>query len=243
MGGRGIEAKFKQNDKPMEFEDTPSSGFTYNGDGKKQEEFFKKFSNFDDLINEMSREEKDEFDDIWVPGAFMHGEGYKDWNDMDRWAQRAIEVYDKFLDKSVLTKGVVVARLATGELLFGKGKSFGTFDEFKAMEGKVIISTGNMSTGAAKEGLTIGSTLSTKPTSSWGRPKSVEYKITIPSGSKGAGMWIGDYRINSGFGNDQREFMMNRDIRLRVGKTRYDSRRDVYVVEMTYEGRLPHRYK
>ena len=72
-----------------------------------------------------------------------------------------------------------------------------------------------MSFGAASQGLTIGDS-----------SKKVEYKLRIPPGSKGAGMWIGDKRIN-GWGAEQREFMSNRDSVFKVGKTTYDKRRGV----------------
>lgn len=236
-----------KNEKYKEFEDMPGGTHHYSGNGSEQIEFFKKNSNSDELISKMSNDEIRQFDRVWVPGEFMSGEGYKDWNNMSNWAKNAIKVYDKYLDQSYLDKGIVVARLATAELLLGKGNKFPTsIEQLRALEGQVIISRGNMSTGAAKHGLTIGAPLTTNPKGDYEmrRGKSVEYKIHIPGGnnSKGAGMWIGDRRVNSGFGAEQREFMMNRDIRLRVGKTRYDSKRDVYVVDLTYDGRREHRY-
>lgn len=258
MGGRGSLSKFmdmtneerKQerknlNDKLKEFDELPSDTHHYDGSGQEQVDFFDKYSNYNELINKMTDSEKSEFDDIWVPGDFMFGEGYKNWNEMGSWAKRAIKVYDKYLDQSVLKRGVVVTRLASAELLLGKGNKFPTsIDELKALEGKIVVSTGNMSTAAAKQGLTIGSPLTTHPSGIYenSRGKSMEYRIHIPSGTKGAGMWIGDKRINSYFGRRQREFMTNRDIRLRVGKTRYDASRDVYVTDLIYAGRLDHRY-
>ena len=230
------------------FDDTPYDWGHYLGSGKAQEEFFKNNSNNEEILDEIysNYHDQSQFNSVWVPGDFMHGEGYKDWDDMADWAKEAIKVYDKYLDRTVLNKGLVVNRLATAELILGKGNKFpSSLEQLQALRGKVVVSLGNLSTGVAKEGLTIGSPLTTNPKISWEKSsaKSIEYKIKIPKGSKGAGLWIGDGRVNSHFNNEQREFMMNRDIRLRVGRTKYDSKRDVYVVEMTYVGRIPHRYK
>ena len=251
MGGRGSksgmtgitseerkeESKIKNNP-PKEFDDLPSGGFEYHGSGEEQDKFFRENSNFDQLINMMSDSDRSMFNDIWVPGHFMGGQQYKGFENMSSIEKKATRVYDKYLDQSILNKGVIVNRLATAELVLGAGHRLGSLEDFRAMEGKTVISMGNMSTGAAKQGLTIGSSIST--TRSWG--KSVEYKIHIPSGSKGAGMWIGDRRVNRGFGRDQREFIMNRDIRLKVGKTTYDAKRDCYIVNLTFDGRIPHNY-
>ena len=137
------------------------------------------------------------------------------------------------LDRSVMTKGVAVVRRATPELLLGAGAGRPTLEQLQAMEGRTITSKGNMSTGAAKQGLTI---------SSVGTHKPCEYRIHIPAGSKGAGMWIGDARINPGWGAKQREFMTNRDISLKVGKTTYDKKRNVFITDVYFVGRLAHDY-
>jgi len=228
-----------KNEKPMEFEDEPQTSYIYKGDGQAQADFFSENSNFNELIESMSAREQLDFSDVWVPGYFMFGDQYRGFENMRYDLQRATRTFDKYLDQSVLRRSVVVHRLATAELVLGAGNKVGTLEELQAMKGKTVISIGNMSTGAGKHGLGIGSTTSTKGGYS---TKSCEYRITIPGGSKGAGMWIGDKRINSSFGRAQREFMMNRDIRLTVGNTTYDSKRDCYVVELTYAGRLPHNY-
>lgn len=54
-------------------------------------------------------------------------------------------------------------------------------------------------------------------------------------------MHYGDQRINA-WGNQQREFMTNRDIVLRVGKTTFDNDSGKYVVDLYYEGRVAHDY-
>ena len=229
-----------KNESAREFGDLPRSGFSYHGDGQEQVDFFNAHSNYNELIEAMPQRDRDKFDDVWVPGTFMGGAQYQGFENMSPSLQSATRTFDKWLDRSVVDRSFVVNRLATAELVLGAGNTTGTLAQFQAMKGQTVISIGNLSTGVAKQGLTIGSTLSTK-SGGW-RTKSVEYKITIPGGSKGAGMWIGDSRINSGFGRDQREFMMNRDIRLKVGNTTHDKVRDVYVVELTYAGRLPHNY-
>ena len=227
------------NEKATEFSDRARGGFSYEGDGSKQVEFFDKNSNYNELIEKMSYRERQAFNDKWVPGEFMRGQQYGGFENMSRSDQEATRIYDKILDQSVINKGFVTYRLSTAELVLGAGAKTGSLDDFKAMKGKVVISQGNMSTGVAREGLTIGARTST---SGSGYTKSVEYKIKIPGGMKGAGMWIGDSRINSHFGTRQREFMTNRDVRYKVGNTRYDATRDVFVVELTYAGRLPHNY-
>ena len=102
------------------------------------------------------------------------------------------------------------------------------------MKGKVVYSPANLSTGVAKTGLTIGAA-SEKP---------IEYRIHIPAGSKGAGMWIGDDRIN-GWGGRQREFMTNRDSLYVIGDSK-DGKdykdRDVTYVDLYYIGRTKHKY-
>ena len=111
--------------------------------------------------------------------------------------QQLTRVYDKYLDQSVINAGVEVRRLGSAELLLGSGRSLArSIEELKALEGRDIFAKGSMSFGAAAEGLYIGGD----------SRKNVEYKLRIPGGSKGAGMWIGDSRIN-GWGPEQREFL------------------------------------
>lgn len=224
---------------PQEFNDVSryslgdrdmSAQFEYNGDGSKQIEFFKKYSNAYDLIQKMSSAEKNAFL-RWAEGRFMHGEGYLDWDQMPRRHQEWTKVYDKILDKATLSRGVMVTRDTTAEILFGKGKLTGTLDEFKAMEGRTIFSKGSMSTGAAKTGLGIGSSSG----------KQVRLRIHIPEGSKGAGMWIGDRRIH-GWGARQLEFMTNRDSYFKVGKTTFDKSSGMYEVHVTWIGHGEHDY-
>lgn len=209
---------------------TPHDGFHYEGDGHHQVEWFKNNSNVEDVIRSMSSTERDSIEDYWAPGHFMSGQQYRGWDNMRELDKRLTQTYDDILDRSELRKGVTVVRRTDAQLLFGAGHYRATLAELQAMEGKTIISHGNMSCGAAAEGLTIGDD-----------SKRIEYRFKIPGGSKGAGMWIGDSRINS-WGPIQREFMMSRDVTFKVGKTRYDSKRDVYVVDMKYDKKLSHDY-
>lgn len=144
--------------------------------------------------------------------------------------QRRTQIYDDILDQSVLNKGVVLTRSSTAELVFGGGHTKASLDDFQAAEGSIITSKGSMSFGAASQGLSIGS---------YG--KTVEYSLKIPGGSKGAGMWVGDTRVN-GWGADQREFMTNRDSVFRVGKTTYNKERRTYSVELEWMGHTAHDY-
>lgn len=215
-----------------EFSDRPSGGWSYEGDGNEASEFFYANSNFDDIIRGMSYEERSAFSDYWAPGHFMYGQQWQGFDNMSREDQNLTRIYDRVLDQARLDEGITLHRLSTAELVLGAGRTrVSSIEELLALKGKQITAAGNMSFGAAKEGLYIG------PSGS----KQIEYKLRIPGGTKGAGMWIGDHRIN-GFGPDQREYMTNRDTSYRIGNTTYDRRRDVYVVELDYVGRRDHDY-
>lgn len=226
------QVEYDRDRKYQEWEDTAAGGWSYDHEGrygKEQEEFFKAHSNVDELIRSMSSDDIWAFKRMWTPGHFMDGQQYRGFDNMTADEQRATRIFDKYLDQATLDRDIVVTRRATAELVMGAGKKRATLEELKAMRGSIVTSKGSMSTGAAKEGLTIGSS------------KNVEYKIHIAAGTKGAGMWIGDNRIN-GWGPEQREYMTNRDSVYAVGRTRYDKKRDVYVVNMYYVGREKHDY-
>ena len=172
----------------------------------------------------------------WARGEFMDGVMYKDWDsmhgrylDIDE-AHRYTKVYDKILDKATLTHGVIVSRDSTAELIFGKGHTTASLDELRAAEGKIVKSDSAMSTGAASTGLSIGDS-----------SKQILYRISIPAGSKGAGMWIADPRIH-GWGRKQLEYMTNRDSVFRVGKTVWDDRLKKYIVQLKWVGHTKHDY-
>lgn len=212
------------------FYDKISGGWTYEGDGHHQISWFKANSNVDDVISATTSDDRAAMRD-WASGHFMGGQQYRGWDALSMTDKEYTQRYDDMLDKSVINKGVSVVRRTTAEFFMGAGVTRASLSDLQALEGKDIVSKANLSTGAAAQGLTIGA-----------HDKHHEIRIKIPAGSKGAGMWIGDSRINPGWKAQQREFMMNRDIVVKVGKTTYDSSRDVYVTEVTYTGRMPHDY-
>lgn len=203
-------------------------GWEYKGSGASTVKWFDNYSNYDELIRSMSEDDRFAFKRIWAPGQFMGvHDGWDALSDKFKGYQR---IFDKYLDRSELRRGVVLSRTSDAQLLLGKGHKLPTLSELQSMEGKVITSKSPMSFAAAKRGLTIGD-----------NSKKVEYKLSIPSGTKGAGMWIGDSRIN-GWGPRQREFMANRDVAIKVGKTTYNPSTGIYTVELKYVGRLKHDY-
>lgn len=218
-GGGGGGAKIAEEEKIesgtyKEFEDVPSGGWTYAGDGEDVAKFFEDNSNVDELITSMDSYTIRAFDDYWAPGHFMSGQQYDGWDGMDKFDQDLTRAMDRVLDRGELKEGIVVRRLSTAELVMGAGKRTATLEELQAMKGRTITSKGAMSTAAAATGLTIGST-----------SKEVEYVIKIPGGerSRGSGMWIGDKRINF-HGTRQREYVVNRDTWFKVGDTKYNKK-------------------
>lgn len=207
-----------------------SAQFEYDGDGKQQISWFKKYSNSYELIRAMSYDEREAFL-RWAEGRFMRGQQYQDFADMDSDRQEWTRIYDKILDKAVMKHGLTVTRDTTAELILGKGKTRATLAELRAMEGKDVFSQGSMSTGVAKTGLGIGSS----------SDKKVRLRIQIPAGAKGAGMWIGDSSIH-GWGARQLEFMTNRESWFRVGKTIFDKKSGMYVVTIKWIGHEKHNY-
>ena len=237
-GGKSILSKTQnqQNNRYKMFADEAKDitgrgwgGFEYTGDGQEQEDWFKKHSNYDELISNMNSDEREAFLD-WARGHFMDGQQYQGWDNMTHYDQEMTKIYDKILDKSVINHGVVVSRDSTAELIFGKGHTTASLDELKAAEGKIVTSAGSMSTGAASTGLSIGDS-----------SKQILYRISIPAGSKGAGMWIADPRIH-GWGRKQLEWMTNRDSVFKVGKTVWDDRLKKYVVQLKWVGHTKHDY-
>ncbi len=217
------------NDEPIR---SPYGGSKeYYGDGQSQYDWFLKNSNFNALIQGMSRIEREAFTDYWTVGHFMDGQQYRGFDNMSKFDQDLTRIYDKILDKATLSRGITVRRLTSAELL--TGNKHATLDELRALEGTNVKSRGNMSCGVGAKGLHIGDL-----------SKDIELNIHIPGGSKGkgAGMWIGDRRVNTEWNRKQREFITNRDTYWQVGKTRYDSSRKVYVVDLYYSGQDRHDY-
>ena len=206
--------------------------WNFRGDGKEAVDFFNANSNYDELIKSMNSKDRIAFQDVWVPGHFMHGQMYNGFENLSYYDKEAVRSYDKILDQSVIREGFTVRRQATAEFLLGKGNAFPrSLEQLRGLKGKTITSIANMSTAAAGRGLGIG--MSDR--------KAIEYVMKFPPNSKGAGMWIGDTRINH-FGVRQREFMTNRDIQFRVGDTKYNPRTRKYEVELIYVGRKEHDY-
>lgn len=226
-----------------EFNDEAADGYAYRGDGAEAEAFFMRTTNVNEIIESMTDEEKALFDK-WTRGAFM-ARGKALWvpfAERTPAIKKATRLIDGVLDRATLTEGIVVTRSGSSLLLgISHPRPVGepdervhSLEEITALKGAVIKATGYMSTGAAKQGLAVSP--------SDVRRKNVEYRFKIPAGSKGAGMWIGDKRINPTWGSRQREFMINRDTKFRVGDARYDAARGVYVVDMEYVGRDEHDY-
>lgn len=169
-----------------------SLGMVYTGDGKDTASFFSKNSNSDELISEIVNIQNDEtlsgYERYafrrWSEGDFMKGQQYKGWDNMTEIEQRQTKMYDNILDKSVLNKGIEVCRNSNAQLVLGKGAKT-DFNAIKAMQGKSVSCPANMSFAAASTGLDITN------------PQPVTYKLKIKGGTKGAGMWIGDTRINA----------------------------------------------
>lgn len=226
-----------------EFEDTTTQTHEYDqDDGYDEQEWFADNSNYDELIETLDVDDRRHFRD-WTRGRFMHGQQYDGFENMNEYDQNCTRTYDKTLDESVTDEGIVLSRRSTAELLGISRLKIPTADELKRMKGKLIVSKANMSTAAAKDGLVIGSDSVNKP---------IEYKIHIPGGAKGAGMWIGDEKIST-WGPKQREYMTNRDTLFIIGDTGtktstvYDwlgnkEKVKVHVVHLYYLGRLPHDY-
>lgn len=228
-GRSGLKRSNNANNKIKVFTDKASSGWEYEGDGQEAIDFFMQNSNFEELISQMDEDERKAFQ-LWAAGNFMSGQQYWGWDAMYNDDKAITQIMDKYLDQATLKQGVEVTRLSTAELILGAGRETATLEELQAMEGSIITSQGSLSTAAAAEGLAVGD-----------RGKSVEYKITIPPGSKGAGMWIGDGRVNY-LEADQREFMMNRDCAYKVGKTVYNKKRKKYIVNIEWAGLMEHDY-
>lgn len=200
----------------------------FEGDGKDQVNFFKNNTNAYKLINSMTRDETEAFLN-WTRGRFMTRSVWYGWDRMSESQQERARIYDRILDKATLDKGIIVNRLTDGMLLLNKS-GVSSLKELQAKEGQYIRVNSYMSASAAKEGLEIGDS-----------DKQVQLRIHIPAGSTGAGMWVGHSKIN-GWGARQREFMTNRNIGLRVGKTTYNKSTGIYTVNMYYEGREEHDY-
>lgn len=212
------------------FSDTPINGWAYDFNNLEASDWFNAHTNVRRLLDRLTESDLDAFG-AWTRGDFMGGQQYAGWDKMSKEMKEYTQRFDQVLDRSEIKEGVTVVRLTTAEFLMGAGHKTATMKELQALEGKLVVSKGNMSTAAAAQGLTIGS-----------EDKHHEFRFHIPAGSFGAGMWIGEEKISPLWGPLQHEFMMNRDTTFRVGKTSYDKSRDVYVTDVTFIGRMKHDY-
>lgn len=193
------------------------------------EDWFRKNSDSYELVEQMSAGEREAFR-AYTRGAFMRGQMYRDWDDIDGIDQARMRIYDKYMDQAELKQGIVVYRRSTFELINeGKTRKL-SVDAINARAGEIIPCKSVLSAAAAREGLS-GMGSGSKP---------VEYEIKVPSG-RGSGMWIGQDKIN-GWGPRQREYALNRDANYRLDGARYDAKRGVTIVTITYLGHDKHRY-
>ena len=203
----------------------------YYGDGQDQADWFDKHTNVEQLIQRILKNshDADQFYS-WAQGMLMGSGIYGEhgWDSMSSYEQQITKALDKYFDKSRTDAAFAVRRLTTAEILTGERTT--TLAQLKALVGKDIYAKGHLSTGAAKEGLSIT-----------GSGKQVELVMHIPKDAKGTGMWIGDSRINP-WGRKQREYVINRDTIWNVGKVRYNKSRGVYEVDVYFKGRRKHDY-
>ena len=228
ISGLNSAERRQNNGNYREFTDKAAYSHAYEGTGEDVVQFFKDNSNYDSLIRSMNGDEREAFRN-WTRGWFMMGQQWQGFDSMDHDDRKMTRDMDNILDKATLDRGIVVKRLGSAKLLGLSSDNVNSLSELKSLTGAELLAKGSMSCGAAAQGLTIG------------QRKNVEYSIRIPGGTTGAGMWIGDHRIN-GWGADQREFVTNRDTVWRVGKSRYNAERDIYEVELTYMRREKHDY-
>lgn len=211
------------------FKGKASGSHTYEFNGTMSMlSFFNSNSNYDELLGGLNRNEISHMQ-RWTEGHFMSGQQYQGWDNMRDLDKERTQFYDDLIDRSTINKGFSVTRLATTELLFGKKMRSITEDDLRKAMGTEVVSKGHMSTGAAEQGLTIGSS------------KPMEYRFFTTGATKGVGMYIGDHRVNA-WGYQQREVMLNRDTVWKPVGYHYDSSRRVWVVDMQYMGRQRHDY-
>lgn len=235
------------------FPENHRSTHTYEDDNGNTAKWMRDHTNSDEIITSIVNNGKEDYFFDWGSGYFMDGQQYKGFSNMSNWEQEATRVYDTFLDKSIAKEGFRVTRLTDFKIINnGKDLDVTKFnspqevvDYLNKQYGQSHIFKGNMSFGAANEGLTIGHSVSYSNAMGGstyrGMPKALEVRYEVPKGSKGAGTWIGDRRINH-WGSDQREFMSNRDTIVKQGRVTYDKKRDIFVVTLTYQGRTAHDY-
>ena len=208
---------------------TPGDTYDYGYDGSETTKWFEDNSNFREILASANSEDKTALHEYSI-GHFMDGQLYRGFSKMTSYEQDYVRSFDRMLDKSVVRSSVTLTRSSTAELLFGGGHRTTTLTELQSMKGRVITSRAHLSSAAAKRGLTIGD-----------KKKKVEYKIHIPAGARGAGMYIGVDGFHA-WGERQREFMVNRDTKWTVGDAKYNKATKMYEVDLYSVDRLPHDY-
>ena len=218
---------------------------TYPDDNGKTARDVLAISNNDELIRQITKDSgaRQAFED-WASGRLM-GASREDYQDLSLSRQIIIKNLDKYIDKSELYQGIQVHSLGGASVLTGQDRYF-VPQNLDAYIGNTIQFKTQISTAVAADGLSIGKDVGI------GRGKNVDYVFNIPPG-KGAGMWIGDTRIN-GWGDRQREFILNRDTVWKVTgykKVTYKEsggwgggshNREIWQVQLEYVGRERHKY-
>ena len=192
--------------------------------------WFSEHSNADELVAGMDAPTVEAFH-AYTAGDFMHGEMYRDPDSLFADDRRNLRNIVKTLDNATLDTGIVVYRRSTFELINAGSDRHLSVEQINKRVGEIIPCKGCLSTSAAREGLEgMG----------W-KPKPVEYEIEIPAG-KGSGMWVGDRKVNPGWGPRQREYLTNADANYEIRGAREDKKRGVTVVTLRYVGHGKHRW-
>ena len=215
----------------------------YEDDGGATADWFMRHTNAEelyDIVDSFNADYVDGYDafDYWARGYFMRGQQYRGFDRLDEDEQAMTRIFDTVLDQGTNDTGFEVVRRASWVMLGdGISKYESQPDTIRAflndMKGQTIINRGNMSTAAADSGLLISVDARERP---------VEFHIKVPANSKGAGMWIGDYRVNPGWEDGQREFMFNRDSLFKIGTYHYSKKKDCWIVNLTWRGHTEHDY-
>lgn len=226
MGGRGRSSEIEHNFGGR----VNRSGYTFKRDGSEieTEEFFRNNSNNFDLIDGLTRQQEKDFTE-YTKGELMEGQQYKGWDSMNDKERQITQTLDDIIDQSIVSRSIVVNRTSDAQLIMGAGNKTATVQQLKNMEGKVITSRAHTSYSAAPQGLIIEDTGGTK----------IQYRLHVPGGKKGAGMYTGDVRVNF-WGSKQREYIANRDIKIKVGKT--TETEGGIIVDVYYVGKSKHDY-
>ena len=226
-GGGGGKAFHKFTDTRSE-----TSPMEYNGDAAATVQWMKDNTNSYQLLDEVDKNSDMWAFQYWTGGRYMDGRQYGDFSAMSADDQEAVSILDSYIDRSVVNAGMTVCRGSTAELLLGKGNMTMTLEQARAMKGLTITSKSMMSAGAAAEGLPIGA----------GQKgvQGMEYRINVPKGAKGAGIWMGDKLVNPLWGAKQRDFVFGRDSMFTVGNA-YESGGKL-IVELNWVGHGVHDY-